>query len=210
MLYHAFCDIRLLDPHPTPEDIAANLKLRPTPELLKQIRELPPNPFFFISRFSPEFWADPLLHLASDPSANDGISRELPAKVFSEMAANKTGNSRKPFTEGNSWEATLMLLEYANRIPAVRVPVAAKILQITEKTVYNQCGKNLECIPHKGTTWVTKQSIQAWVNRLYRPTAEFNLWNNVMEELEKYSHIAKIKQEIQKQHIDTEDSTKSL
>ena len=191
VLYHAFVDFHLPYPIPTLEKFAAQFNIGPQRryprwmhDTLKRLRE-DPAPDLHINRYGDSFWSDPIRHLLADPSAVVDTTRELPQKVLSEMAAWSKSSSKSSST-GDSWEATLMLLEYANRIPAVRVPLAARILQITEKTVYNQCGKNLECIPHGGTTWVTKRSIQAWVNKLYRPTVQFNLWDKVVAEIEKH------------------------
>jgi hypothetical protein len=190
VLYHAFADIPLPYPTPTLEEFAAQFHMRPDGRhrnwLQENLRRLRENPELSISRFNTRFWTEPILHLLSDPSAIADTTRELPENVLSEMKANRSRNSPGLSSGENSWEATLMLLEYANRIPAVPVPKAAKILQVTEKTIYNQCGKNLECIPHGGTTWVTKRSIQAWTQKLYHPTAQFNLWDKVVAEMEKH------------------------
>jgi hypothetical protein len=189
VLYHTFSDTPLPSQTPTLEEFAARLNMRPNGRhqkwLQEELNRLREDPDLAITRYGTRFWSEPLIHLLSDPLAIADTTRELSNIVLTEMAA-ISEKSLQPSSVGNSWEATLMLLEYANRIPAVRVPVASRILQVTEKTVYNQCGKNLECIPRGGTTWVTKQSIQAWVNKLYHPTAQFNLWDKVIAEMEKH------------------------
>jgi hypothetical protein len=209
VLYHAFTDIRLHDSLPTPEEIAARLKIHPNLRFLTWLRQNP-GPDHFITRFNTKFWSEPLRHLLSDPSASADTTRELPENVITEMEA-RSNKSKETSSAGDSWEATLMLLEYANRIPAVPVPKAADILKVTEKTVYNQCGKHLECIPHRGTTWVTKRSIQTWVkDYLYRPTVNLNMWNEVMVELEKQKAAAAIVQQEQQKFNDSQAKKKSL
>lgn len=191
VLYHAFSNFRFSYPRLTLAKYAAQFNVGPESRIPRWIQKnweaIPenPTPGLYIDRYDESFWSEPIKHLVADPFAvlHDG-SGELPPNVLEEMGS-WSEDAKKPSSDGNSWTATLMLLEYVNRIPAVPVPTAAKLLQITEKTVYNQCGKKLECIPHRGTTWVTKRSIRAWVAKLYRPTAEFNLWDKVMAEVEK-------------------------
>jgi hypothetical protein len=191
VLYHAFSDFHLPYPLPTLEVFAAQFNIGPKRRIPRWIEETwkrfqaDPAPDRSLNRYSDRFWSEPVRHLLADPLAVADNTRELAPHVLSEMDS-LSKRSRKSSSAGDSWEATLMLLDYVNRIPAVRVPLAARILQVTEKTVYNQCGKNLECIPHRGTTWVTKRSIQSWVNELYRPTVKFNLWDNVVAEIEKH------------------------
>lgn len=190
VLYHAFSETVIPRPTPTLTSfLAAQFKRRLSrlkygwlEDLYEELEKKDPD--LYLSIYDEGFWSEPLLHLLSDPLAIADTTRKVPDIPL--RMARISGESRKPSPAGDSWEATLMLLEFANRIPAVRVPVAARILQVTEKTVYNQCGKNLECIPRGGTTWVTKQSIQAWVAKLYHPTAQFNLWDRVEAELKKH------------------------
>lgn len=190
VLYHAFSDFHVPCPLPTLEAFAAQLNIGGKHRIPRRIQEawkrLPENlaPFSF-DRHCDRFWSEPVRHVLADPAALLETTRELSQKTLSLMGGLSKSSKESP-SAGDSWEATLMLLDYANRVPAVRVPIAARILQITEKTVYNQCGKNLECIPHQGTTWVTKRSIQAWVNKLYRPTVEFNLWDKVVAAVEEH------------------------
>jgi hypothetical protein len=81
---------------------------------------------------------------------------------------------------GEEWSALLVLVTSFNRIPAVPIAKAAKLLQIEEKTVRNRIErKELEAIPRSGTIWVTLRSIKHYLKTHYHATATFDLWSEV-------------------------------
>jgi hypothetical protein len=161
-----------------------------------------------LTKWNAAFWNSPRSHLSHLIEHGYSLHSEarLSPDTVSEIAANDESSSAPP-PSGEGWDATLMLVEYTNRIPAIPAPKAARLLGVTEKTIRNQCGKGLECLPRKGTTWVTKRSIQSFLQERYHPTPAFNLWNDIEDALKRNQTDAAVKQQQQQDYLDRRKKT---
>jgi hypothetical protein len=65
----------------------------------------------------------------------------------------------------------LALADWFTRVPVWSVSRTAQILNVTEKTVRNHIGQELEAIWRKGRPWITKRSVKVYLKKHYRPTA---------------------------------------
>jgi hypothetical protein len=132
--------------------------IHPSPEFLKELIEF-----------------DPITRL---PIIRD-YDLVIPPDILSSVS-DESFNSKGKSSAGEDWRATLILVEFANRIPAVRIPKAAALLDVEEETIRNRITwRELEGIQRQGTLWVTKRSIAAYVKEHYYPSVYFNVWDEV-------------------------------